>query len=826
MINHARFYVVLVGAILAASNLTFAQSEKKFTVGVKVHFAFRPAKPDEMLSLMKQAGINSYYEDAYWIDVERKKGEYRVPDRYEEFINKGLQAGIEPVLVLAYWNPFYNNGGSPVTDESREGYAKYCEFIVGHFKGRIHRYEVWNEWGGYLGGFLPSAPLTGQTIENYVKLLKKVYPRIKAVDPTCEVVGGWMVDGFLDEMIRLGGLKYLDGVSVHAYPYNAGSGRYLPEGWVKWMAMADAKLAQASPNKVIPFYLAETGWPTQILADGTEPNQSASYLARMFLLSRTVPRLKGIWWYDFQNDGIEYKNTENNFGLIDADLTPKPSWFTLRDVADLVSTGQFLGREKTEDPDIWVLKYKRTDGKDVWALWSGHDEHKWRITLKCGRGDRASVLFQKVGSTAFERNWGAIGWPDSSDDPWTTRPDQLRLNLDETPWLVIGDLSGVTVDPKIVKREFPESERPTKLTMHLPNQIAFAAPVAAEKSAREIFFNQEDEMAVKELDGFESLAGWSVYGQNQGPKAGIKLVSVPVLAGKSATELTYDFIGVKNSLNYCGYIKRIELPAGTKKINFRLYGDGSGHPLWVRLMDKTGELFNYCLGEIPAKGWHTYSVDLARSPDNHWDGNNDGKFDWPLSFHSLTIESKEKSFAGQGRIYLDELAAEKGTAGKEAGNSFHVCWDAENVYLTVKVRDNVHYQDFEDTALWKGDSIQLTFQALPNDGPIPRRYTEITAALTRQGSKVYRHSSQSKGVCGLTKNIEAKIEHQNNQTLYRLILPVKAVDLPVLKPGTVIGFSVLINTNDGQERGYIPWGGGIADVKDPLRFNWLITLPN
>ncbi len=500
-------YVLFGAAVLEFCGFSSAaNNQPHFIVGAKIHFTHGQGPVPELLSLMKQGGINSLYEDMYWVEIEKKKGEYKMPEGYEKYVAEAIASGIEPALVLAYWNPFYNEGGSPVTDESREGFAKYCEFVVGHFKGRVRHYEIWNEWGGYLGGFSDSAPRGGQSIENYVKLIEIVYPRIKAVDSNAVVQGGWMIDGYLDELIERGGLKYLDAVSLHAYPFNAGPQRYLPEGWIEWIQLADAKLAKASPNKKIPFYITETGWPTHILADGTAPNTVLSYIARMYLLGRTVPRLGGIYWYDFQNDtGFIPDNQEANFGLIDLDFMTKPAWFGLRDIAELVATGEYLGRIETDDPSTWVLKFQRTDGQDVLAVWSTTADDLRRVVLKTSQLNPPALRFQKVGHAPIVRQWGS--YARTEGEPFVS--DQLFVTVGETPWLVIGDLADVRVLPKVKIRPMPESKRPTSMQIHLPKEMAFASPVSVK--AHEIFFNQEETRSVRELDTFAAVDGWSVF---------------------------------------------------------------------------------------------------------------------------------------------------------------------------------------------------------------------------------------------------------------------------------------------------------------------------
>jgi hypothetical protein len=289
--------------------------------------------------------------------------------------------------------------------------------------------------------------------------------------------------------------------------------------------------------------------------------------------------------------------------------------------------------------------------------------------------------------------------------------------------------------------------------------------------------------------------------------------------------LTYDFRGVKNQINNCIYTKRIELPTDARKLSFRMCGDGSGHMVWVNLIDKTGEIFAWCVAGVPGKEWTTVTLDLNRKADSHWDGNNDGKFDGPLSFHSLAIENNDRTKAAHGKAYLDELVVERTISPDKIGPSFTAAWDSENIYLTVNVHDETHFQNFDDTTLWKGDSLQVAIQTLPLDGPLPRGFTEFTAALTKSGPKFYRQASQTGEKMGLIKDSRLTIERQNNLTTYKIILPVKSLGLTTLKSGTVMALSMVLNKNDGQDRSFIEWGSGIANSKDPMAFNWLVLAP-
>jgi hypothetical protein len=446
-----RSLLCLIASVSATVTLA---ADRPFTVGVCAHFGQHKGYLPGNLSLMKQAGIVSFRDELGWRSLERVKGQLQMPPEYEHFISEAVRRGLEPMLILDYGNPFYDNGDKPLSAEAVEAFVRYSEFVVGHFRGKVRHYEVWNEWDIGIGGTTPGSA------ETYAKLLAAVYPRIKKADPSIIVYGGAMTpggirNGWLERMLKAGALKSLDQVSIHTYNYSASGRERSPEAWAGWMREVQSLISKYADGKEYPLVVTEMGWPTQVDRRGTPPAVSGDYLARMYLLGRTVPTLKGIWWYDFQDDGWQPKYNEDNFGIVRPDLTPKPGYFALADVSNVVGWGAYLGRIETKDPDIWALRFRTPDGKDVLAVWSVHEDDGWQIVLR-NTGKLAPVVMKEVGGGSVNRSWGARSWGDSRTV--AAVPDELHLVVRGTPWLISGDLAGVTIS-EVKKREQPEGMR-------------------------------------------------------------------------------------------------------------------------------------------------------------------------------------------------------------------------------------------------------------------------------------------------------------------------------------------------------------------------------
>jgi hypothetical protein len=413
---------------LVSATLFFAATaaaQPPFIVGVCTHFAQGKGILPANLSLIRQAGAGAIRDDFSWGAVERQKGQYAIPPAWDEFVNRTLDAHIEPLLIFAYGNRLYDNGNKPQSDEAIEAYTRYAEFVVRHFKGKVRMYEVWNEWDIKIGGTDPG------TAEAYAKLLKAVYPRIKKIDPTITVLGGCPTSGgirkgWLDRFLASDVLGSLDAVSIHTYNYSEpGRGR-TPEAWAEFVAAAAASVHAAKGGKNVPLYVTEMGWPTHTGKAGTTPEQSAAYLARLFLLARTLPSLKGVWWYDFQDDGWKADDRENNFGTVRPDFTPKPSYYALKTIARLAAQAEFVARLETSSPDLWALKFRLPDGTDTLALWSeAPDAKPVEILTKAQR--RTPVQIEETGRPAVERPWGT-----------RNSPDRIGVIAGENPVLVTG----------------------------------------------------------------------------------------------------------------------------------------------------------------------------------------------------------------------------------------------------------------------------------------------------------------------------------------------------------------------------------------------------
>jgi hypothetical protein len=184
----------------------------------------------------------------------------------------------------------------------------------------------------------------------YTSLLKQTYVAIKAVEPrTTVLTGGTSACGtgdgnlsaskFLSAIYADGGGGYFDGVSDHPYTQT-----YLPS--VEWNAnpwrqmvlrLRTVMVDHGDADKQV--WITEFGAPTagpgsaavngrkrSDLADGHVTTAlQAQILSVAVRLARAHAWIGCFVWYSYQDAGTSRSNSENFYGLINANGTPKPA---------------------------------------------------------------------------------------------------------------------------------------------------------------------------------------------------------------------------------------------------------------------------------------------------------------------------------------------------------------------------------------------------------------------------------------------------------------------------------------------------------------------
>ena len=143
---------------------------------------------DEFLSLGLKGILRLTLNETDGPDVEWGSAELTIAPSDDIWVTSVSQ-DIEIAYILNFWDKANHPTGWEgissrfKTEDEIQRYLVYVNFIVNHFKDRIHYYEIWNE---------PNYSVSVQYIEpvDYINLVKRTIPVIKEADPDAKIMVG------------------------------------------------------------------------------------------------------------------------------------------------------------------------------------------------------------------------------------------------------------------------------------------------------------------------------------------------------------------------------------------------------------------------------------------------------------------------------------------------------------------------------------------------------------------------------------------------------------------------------------------------------------
>ena len=352
---------------------------------------------------LKWVRVSQWGDQTEWAAVEREKGKFQIDPVTDAGIRKLLDNGVDILYGLDYGNalyesingdkpwgdmgpiyteghPFYRNNG-PRTEEGRQAFVRYVDFVVRKYGDRIKWWELWNEQNGWYPGHEP---------ELYGKLLYAVAKHIKEINPDLKVMfGGTAAPAPLTTEIALreGAAPYLDAYAFHPYGIDK------PEGGMGTMEMHQGKnLSQSREqtgwnhleeivegvkkpfaqhgNPNVEVWLNE--WGTNISGldftykPGIGEYGCAKYMTRFYIYSGWL-NLPTAWW------ALYNENKSQDWGIIDqVDYSLRPMSYAAQNVCSVVSDVEPIRkldyRYEGQAPDPKVIGYTKDNSSDKLVL--------------------------------------------------------------------------------------------------------------------------------------------------------------------------------------------------------------------------------------------------------------------------------------------------------------------------------------------------------------------------------------------------------------------------------------------------------------------------
>ena len=243
-----------------------------FGVHTRLTDEVEPWKIQRSLEMVREAGASWIVEFFPWAYYHAKDGgiAWEHPDLVVEH---AAAQGLTEVARLGLTPGWARPSDTPLNYLDSDGYddfAKFAAAFAERYEGRVTHIIVWNEPNlSYEWGYVKTPP------DEYVALLKEVYPAIKASSPGTQVLAGalaptlepadspWAYNDldYLSGIYEAGGAGYFDGLAVHVYGLTFPALSEPDESVLNFRRVELMREIMISHgDDETPLYITETGW--------------------------------------------------------------------------------------------------------------------------------------------------------------------------------------------------------------------------------------------------------------------------------------------------------------------------------------------------------------------------------------------------------------------------------------------------------------------------------------------------------------------------------------------------------------------------------------
>ena len=639
------------------------------------------------------------------------------------------------------------------------------------------------------------------SVEQVAELYRRSAAVIKQEDPTAWLIGP--CDGYLHpvsqdwfhKLFQAGFLNSVDGISMHSYAEPPPEQADIPNA----LAMLRGEIRKYK-GREIPLFSTEAGFESRVgTVDRLRDHARWEVRYAMILKGEGVRLHLAFYQFDFGAETWGFCfSLDPKTGFGPAEIAPKPAVPAYAVCAKMLFTARPVQNLRWWGPDVWGYVFE-DQGEPLLVVWNPCRRQPFRVPV--GAAARVTVTSIMGHETAVPARDGFATVEIGPDPVYITGaakalylteqiaativyPGQTRMLELKLPGAIqtVKSWGGVTAVPAGaglrvgVPRGLPPFPVPLQLTCRDPR--------GGEKTVvKWLTIGQSVELQSLQPLQKDGVLGAGVAVANHADqsvpvrvvlrteKSGTPIAAKAVLRGGETREL---FLPVQEAARQAAATDSMD-------VSVRLEA-GAASPV----LERQERFFFLC---------------ALRKPD-----------------------APDPVFANQ--VHLEG----PGASGKSDQADLAFTWDDRELTITVTSRDDVFHQQKTDSTTWMEDSVQLAFDTDPASeylydpyaGRLSKKVTELCAARTPRGNRVWRHTTYSRDelpvgdVTGQGIRFDCNRNDAVKTTTYILHIPWSQIGLDKVRPGQVIGLALLVNDADGggSERRALRLFDGIANAKN------------
>jgi len=314
---------------------------------------------DSLIQITKDLQISNIRFDLWLPYTEKLQGNKRL-SIIQNVVRKNVLENIGQLGVL------FVGWKNQRAWQKKTEYLNFLDTMLMQYKYVIPYWEVMNEVNETKQK--DNVPLDS-TILSYMSVLPITYRRIKKANPKIVITSSGfndVYDGFLDLMCKNKSHLFFDVLNFHCYD--------VPELFPERFQKISRFMEQYKWKK--PVWITECGFSTyaekkslSIVKTIEQKELEQAYrIPRIYLIAFSYGVDKVFIYSLRSRENNEYE-PEDHFGLLHADLSPKPAYYAYKTLTKMCPNKST--RPKLEkNGKVYIASWKRPDGKKVWAMWT------------------------------------------------------------------------------------------------------------------------------------------------------------------------------------------------------------------------------------------------------------------------------------------------------------------------------------------------------------------------------------------------------------------------------------------------------------------------